>query len=245
MGYTLFSKYYDELTQNINYEDRARYFDAIIKKNCIEGNLLLDLACGTGSLSIELARLGYDVVGVDSSADMLSHAMQKKEQCDNDILFINQSMEDLELFSAVDVVVCALDSVNHITDYSKLCTAFEKISQYLNDDGLFIFDVNSKYKHECLLSNKTYIYDCESVYCVWQNSVSRDDVIDIELDFFENIGDETYKRGGEKFAERYYSGNEIKIALEKAGMHIVAIYSDDTMASPNENSQRLIYTARK
>lgn len=243
-GYTLFARYYDELTENISYYNRAEYFDKIIKQNNVKGKKILDLACGTGSLSIELAKLKYKVIGVDGSTDMLSEAMNKRYEQNVDILFIHQAMENLELFEAQDVIICALDSINHITDINTLQKAMRKISLYLNTDGIFIFDVNSKYKHYNLLSAKTYVYDCENVYCVWQNSETENNIVNIDLDFFER-NDDIYYRNSESFSERYYSEDELRMILKNAEMEVIDIYGDDSFNPPNDKTQRLIFTAKK
>ena len=245
-GYSVFAKYYDELTQNISDKDRADFFAELIKRKNVGGKRLLDLACGTGSLSFELARLGFDVIGADGSEDMLAFAAQKNYSCaENErAFFINQSMEELELPYKADIIVCALDSVNHITDIQSLEKAFKRAFNNLSDDGIFIFDVNSEYKHYNLLSDKIYVYDCENVYCVWQNSVSKDNIIKISLDFFENSGD-VYRRSFEEFSERFYAQEELEKALFAAGLKITDVYGDDRFESPTQTTQRLIYTAEK
>lgn len=134
-GYGSFAKYYDQLTQNISYGERAAYFDAIIKQNMDSASVIADLACGTGSLSFELADLGYDVVGVELSEDMLSVAMQKKmERPDlpfTNPLFVCQDLCELELYSPVDAAVCALDSINHITEPESVRKMFRQVGEYV------------------------------------------------------------------------------------------------------------------
>ena len=146
-GYGSFAKYYDQLTQNISYGERAAYFDTIIKQNMDSASVVADLACGTGSLSFELADLGYDIVGVELSEDMLSVAMQKKmERPDlpfTNPLFICQDLCELELYSPVDAAICALDSINHITDPESVRQMFRQVGEYVRPGGLFLFDVNT------------------------------------------------------------------------------------------------------
>ncbi len=243
-GYGVFAKYYDELTQNISYSERAKFFSELIKREGVKGKNLLDLACGTGSLSFELARLGFDVIGADGSEDMLAVASQKSYLSKKPVLFINQPMERLELISKQDIIICALDSVNHITDTALLTGAFNRVSENLSQDGAFIFDVNSEYKHFNLLSGKTYVYDCENVYCVWQNGVSGKNIIEIELDFFEKTKN-VYRRSSEQFSERFYTYNELNAMLGSAGLEITAVFGDDSFCPPDDKTQRLIYVAKK
>ena len=168
MSYNTFASFYDELTDNISYPARAAYFDSIIRRWCPKASILLDLACGTGTLSIELARLGYDVVGTDGSEQMLSEAMQNKaralygedfereEPSDPSIerlLFLCQPMQQLDMYGTIDAAVCALDSLNHITDPAVVQKVFDRVSLFMNPGAVFVFDVNSVYKHREVLGN--------------------------------------------------------------------------------------------
>lgn len=247
MMYSAFAGFYDELTGNISYEERARYFDSIIKEWNTEGPILLDLACGTGSLSVELSKLGYDVIGVDHSADMLSVALEKKYEAQQDILFLCQDMTELDLYGTVDTTVCALDSINHVTDPEKVKQIFQRVSLFTVPGGLFLFDVNSPYKHRCVLGNNTFVYDCESVYCVWQNELEEaTDTVRIHLDFFayDEEGD-CYTRSSEQFSERSYDPRWLEQLLDESGFDVLAVYGDDSKEAPKEDTQRLIFVARK
>ena len=163
--YNNFALYYDSLTSNISYKKRAEYFNQLIIKHMGNANLLLDLACGTGELSTEFNRLGYDVTGVDISEEMLSIALDKQYDNKTDILYLCQDMTKLDLYGTMDVAVCALDSLNHITENEKIQTIFDRLSLFITNDGLLIFDVNTLYKHEKILGNNTFVYDMENVYC--------------------------------------------------------------------------------
>lgn len=179
--------------------------------------ILLDLACGTGSLSIELARLGYDVVGTDASQQMLSEAMLKKEialygenferEEPSDpgiakLLFLCQPMQELDMYGTLDAAVCALDSLNHVTDPQVVQRIFDRVSLFLNPGAVFVFDVNSVYKHREVLGNNVFVFDREDVYCVWQNSLQPDGVqVQMDLDFFAyHEDDDTYTAPARAFA---------------------------------------------
>ncbi len=247
MMYSAFAGFYDELTGNISYKERANYFDAIIKEFHTEGPILLDLACGTGSLSVELSRLGYDVIGVDNSADMLSVALEKKYETGEDILYLCQDMTELDLYGTVDTTICALDSINHVTDPKAVRKIFQNVSLFTVPGGLFIFDVNSPYKHREVLGNNTFVYDCENVYCVWQNEYEEESgIVNISLDFFSyDEESDSYQRSSERFKERSYEPAWLEQLLDKCGFDILALYADDSREAPKEDSQRLIYVARK
>ena len=247
MMYSAFAGFYDELTGNISYEERAKYFDAIIKEFYTEGPILLDLACGTGSLSVELSRLGYDVIGVDNSADMLSVAMQKRYETGQDILFLCQDMTELDLYGTVDTTVCALDSINHVTDPKHVRKFFQGVSLFTVPGGLFLFDVNSPYKHRQVLGNNTFVYDVDSVYCVWQNEYEEETgIVNISLDFFAyDEESDSYSRSSEQFRERSYEPQWLEALLDETGFDVLAVYGDDSREAPKEDTQRLIYVARK
>ncbi len=244
-SYNRFASCYDLLTQNIDYKKRAEYFDKIIKQNKVSGKILVDLACGTGTLSECFEDLGYDVVGVDISEQMLSVAMDKKFNKQSNIIYLNQSMQELDLFGTIDIAVCALDSINHLTKPEDVISAFLRVSLFLSEDGIFIFDVNSVYKQKEVLSDNTFVYDCEDVYCVWQNTPKENNITEISLDFFE-YDDKTnsYYRYKESFCERAYTHEEILSFMETAGLELIALYGDDSFCEPSENTQRLIYVTR-
>lgn len=244
-SYGNFAPFYDELTGNIDYEKRGRYFHKILQQHGKEKGILLDLACGTGSLSEFFARLNYEVIGVDASEEMLSVAMEKKLETGSDIVYLCQRMEELDLFGTVDIVLCALDSLNHITDAETLQRVFERISLFLNEDALFLFDMNTVYKHETILGNQTFVYDMDSVYCVWQNRLLPEHVVEIELDLFEyDKENDCYYRSQESFSERAYSRETVLSLLEQAGFELLEEYEGDTFSPPGRETQRVVYAAR-
>lgn len=251
MSYDTFAKYYDLLTDDISYEQRADYFHKLLKSCKLPGSILLDLACGTGNLSFALSSFGYEVIGVDASPEMLSIAMQKQEvHPENKVLFLCQKMEELDLYGTIDVAVCALDSLNHITDKQILQSVLDKVSLFLHPQGFFIFDVNTVYKHREILGNQTFVFDREDVYCVWQNSFAlesnQDNIVEINLDFFEYDEEhDSYYRSSESFCERAYTHKELCEMLENSGMEIVSCFGADTMDPPADNAQRLVYIVKK
>ena len=262
MSYNTFAGFYDELTDDISYPRRAAYFDRVIQKFHPGASILLDLACGTGSLSIELARLGYDVVGTDASQQMLSEAMLKKEialygenferEEPSDpgiakLLFLCQPMQELDMYGTLDAAVCALDSLNHVTDPQVVQRIFDRVSLFLNPGAVFVFDVNSVYKHREVLGNNVFVFDREDVYCVGQNSLQPDGVqVQMDLDFFAyHEDDDTYTRTSESFCERAYTDGEIRQFIEKSGLKLVAAYAADSFDPVEEKTQRIVYVAQK
>ncbi|MEE1279632.1 MAG: methyltransferase domain-containing protein, partial [Oscillospiraceae bacterium] len=202
--YEAFAPFYDGLTNNVDYAHLSSYFDKIIKENGNGGNLLLDLACGTGSLSFELADKGYDVISVDASEQMLSEAMRKPHTFGNPT-FLNQTMQNLDLFGTIDAAVCCLDSINHLSSKVDVKRAIGRVALFMNAGGLFIFDVNTIYKHREILGDNTFVYDTDDVYCVWQNAYCQNDgSVEISLDFFKSQKNGTYLREQESFCEYIY-----------------------------------------
>lgn len=243
--YSEFAYNYDALMTDVDYQKRTEYLCSLFKKFDKMPTLMLDLACGTGAFSNSFAAKGVSVIGVDISYDMLALAREKSLQVGNDILYLCQDASQLDLYGTVDGAICCLDSLNHITDYEKFCQALARVALFLEKDRLFIFDVNTPYKHKEILGNNTFVIDNENVYCVWQNEyVEKDNIVEINLDFF-TADDEVYFRTSENFCERAYTVQEIDNALTKAGLKIEAVFADMATESPSEKTERIIYVTRK
>ncbi len=246
-GYSVFARYYDELTANIDYRKRAEYFHAIIRKfKTTKENILLDLACGTGSISEEMAKLGYDVIGVDYSEEMLGMAIEKKFDSGLPIQYLCQDMRSIDMFGTVDVTICALDSINHLSSIDDVRKVFQRVSLFAEPNGLFIFDVNTLYKHREILADNTFTYETDNVYCVWENSLNRStDEVKMNLEFFERLENGLYSRSSDNFSEKAYSEETLENLLAETGFELIAKYGDDSFDSPAEDTQRIVYTARK
>ena len=248
-----FARHYDSLTTNVNYPARARYFDCIIKKasNGQGGNILLDLACGTGNLSWRFAAMGYQVIGVDASSDMLAAAAVKAGETAlsegrSPPLFLCQSMQELDLYGSVDACVCALDSVNHLPDFSAVKAAFSRVSLFLAPGGVFVFDTNTRHKHKNILADNAFVYKSGKVVCLWQNAYHpQNDRVDISLDFFTPQEDGLYQRETQQFSERVYTHWQLRRALSNAGLNLLAVYEENTLRTPGKQAERVVYLARK
>ncbi|WP_040197704.1 class I SAM-dependent DNA methyltransferase [Candidatus Soleaferrea massiliensis] len=240
--YHKFAEYYDLLTADVDYKSRAGYFNRIIRQHLPDAKLLLDLGCGTGSLSVELAACGYDVIGIDASEEMLSKAMQKSPP---EILYLCQDMREIDLYGTIDAAVCALDSINHLEDEEDVLDTFQGVSLFSNPGALFVFDVNTPYKHREVLADNSFVYETDAVFCTWQNTYHQeDDVVEIDLDFFEPDG-QCYRRYSEYFCERAYQPEQLEMLLEKAGFELLHIHHEDSLDEPKPDSERLIFVARK
>ena len=243
MAYNSFAEYYDLLTSNIDYKEIAEYYDRLNEKFGGKKGILLDLACGTGSLSVLFSEMGYDVIGVDISPEMLSIAVSKEHE---GIEYLCQSMTELDMFGTIDGTVCSLDSINHLSGIDEVKQTFEKVSLFSNKDALFMFDVNTLYKHENVLGDNTFVYDTDEVYCVWQNEYMGDGRTDIYLDFFaEDKESRMYDRYSDDFSETAYPAELIARLLNEAGFELCACYEYLTENQPNEESEKLTFVARK
>lgn len=245
MSYNSFAGFYDELTFNVDYKKRAGYVGAILQRYGIGDGLLLDLACGTGSMAIEFSKMGYEVIATDASADMLMEAQNKAYDEGCNIMFLCQRMEQTDLYGTVRAVVCALDSLNHLPNVEALRQTFGRLRNFVDDGGIMVFDVNTLYKHQKVLGNNTFVYDEKNVFCVWQNRLLPDEkTVNINLDFFCKNGS-LYERFTENFNETAFTDGEITSAVEDAGFRVVERLGELSDQSPTDHTQRVYYVVRR
>ncbi len=245
MSYSSFANVYDALTLNVDYKKRAEYVASILRDFNINDGLLLDLACGTGSMAIEFSKMGYEVIATDASAEMLMEAQNKAYEEEQSIMFLCQKMQETDLYGTVRAIVCALDSINHLRNTDELNQTFSVLKNFIDDGGIMVFDVNTPYKHQKVLANNTFIYDEKNVYCVWQNSLMQDErTVNINLDFFVKDG-EAYQRFNENFCEIAFSDEEITSAVEKNGFKVIKRYRDLSCGGPKEDTERVYYVVRR
>lgn len=246
MSYSSFAAFYDSLQSDVMYEQRAGYIAKLFKKYDRLPTQLLDVACGTGGFSLQFAKMGMSVTAADPSPEMLSVAQKKASATDLDIMLVCQSARDTKLPYAVDGAVCCLDSINHIIDKRELKASFRAVAAAVKDGGLFIFDVNTPFKHRNILSGNTFVIENDDVYCVWQNSdCEKNGIVGICLDFFGKDADGKYIRTTEEFAERAYTDEEIRGMLEPAGLEVVAVLGDMSFKAPKAYDERVIYVTKK
>ncbi len=257
-GYNAIARVYDKLNAEIDYSEWADFiekcFDKFLDKR---PDLLLDLACGTGRMTRELAARGYDMIGIDGSEDMLAVAMSKNpEEEDQRILYLKQDMREFELYGTVGAIVSCLDSINYILDEKDLSRVFSLAHNYLDPDGLFIFDVNTPYKFENIYSDNAYILEdeiCEEygdeteryeVYCGWQNFYDKKtSLCEFYLTLFEEL-DGKYLRSDEHQTERCYSEDILRAALENNGFEIIGFFGGYDFSEPKSDTQRWYIVAK-
>ena len=244
-GYDKFALFYDRLTANVNYSAIADLVDGLIKKHSDYDEVVLDLACGTGSLSEKLAEKGYDVVGVDNSAEMLDAAQKRFDKTELPVTLLLQDMTELELWGAVDCTVCLLDSLNHLNNNNQLEKAFERVSMYTCAGGLFVFDLNTEYKHRQVLADNAFNYDLDGVFCAWQNELEDNGDIHVFLDFFEKGSDGKYTRYSDDFVEILFDDDFVENSLIKNGFEVIGKYDDFSLEKVNNKTQRVLWVCKK
>jgi SAM-dependent methyltransferase len=244
--YEALASFYDALNPDVDYTAWADFVNKIIDKfGKIETKLVLDLACGTGSMSVELSKLGYEVIGVDLSAEMLMEAQNKAYENEQSILFLNQDMSELDLYGTVDAVVCCLDSINYLTDEEKLKKSLALVNNFMNDGGLFIFDVNTPYKFRNIYGNNAYILESDDVLCAWQNTFDeKTSICDFDLSFFVEKKNGMYERFDESQREKMYTDAQLREMLKNASFEVLGVYSSYDFKEYTETDERWYYVCR-
>lgn len=236
-AYGKFAGVYDQLMLDVPYGQIAELIDREIKVQKLNNRIVLDLACGTGTLTGLLCQKGYEMIGADSSTEMLIKAREKNPG----VLFLNQPMEELELYGTVGAIVCCLDSLNYLTEDGALNTVFKLCNNYLEPGGLLLFDVNSEYKFEHILSDNVFTFDSEDIYYTWENDYSAEErLCDFYLTFFVKQGN-VYERFDEMHTERCYSDGEICRALEQNGFSVKKKCDGFTNKKATTDSERVFY----
>lgn len=235
---------YDRLTNDVDYEATVAFYKEILKMERVHPRTAADLACGTGSVAAILARDGLQVIGVDMSEDMLTVAFDKTVDMENRPVFVCQRLQDLHLRRAVDLAVCALDSMDYITDPGDCKKAILRIYKALNPGGIFIFDVNTPQKLRNM-DGQVFLDEDEDVYCVWRGEFDEQtNICSYGMDLFQRRGD-SWHRSFEEHREYAYSAETLVGFLKEAGFTAVEVYGDRRLEAPNENDQRIYLKARK
>lgn len=247
-SYTGFASLYDLFMDNIPYKEWSIYLMDLLKEHNITDGIILDLGCGTGNITQFLAESGYDMIGIDNSDEMLNIALDKKYENELDILYLNQDMRSFELYGTVAAIVSICDSMNYITEYEDLIKVFKLANNYLDPKGLFIFDLNTIYKYR-QMGDCTIAENRENGSFIWENTFYNDTNINqYDLTIFarlEEDKDNLFEKFEETHIQRAYSLDEIKNAIESAGMTFVTAYDAFTHNPANENSERIYIIAQE
>lgn len=247
-AYTNFAEVYDTFMDNVPYEEWADDIQDILKEYQIEEGLVLDLGCGTGSMTELLAEKGYDMIGVDNSEEMLELALKKRMESGHDILYLLQDMREFELYGTVRAIVSVCDCVNYITEEEELTGMFRLADNYLDPGGIFIFDFNTEYKYRELLGDQVIAEDRQECSFIWDNYYDdREKLNEYELTLFVKCegGKDLYRKYQEIHYQRAYTLEQIRRLVEASGLKFAAAYDAYTKNSPSDTSERICVVARE
>ena len=241
-----FARVYDKFTENTEVEGRAAFTVELLRKYGVNDGFVLDLACGTGRLSEALIRAGYDLICTDVSEDMLAEARRRLQPYGEKALILQQDMRAIDLYGTVRACVCSLDSVNHLISAEDVRRVFALVSLFTEPGGVFVFDVNSVYKHEAVLADNTFVYEDDTDLLVWQNEYDPGDrTVQMLIDVFSLRPDGAYDRFSEEITERAYTVEELTEMLSGAGFREICVFGDRRTAPPDETEERIWFAALK
>lgn len=246
-AYQSFAKVYDMFMNDVPYEEWADYVQELLREYDVKDGLVLELGCGTGSLTEILSARGYDMIGVDNSGDMLKIALDKKMESGQDILYLLQDMREFELYGTVRAVISICDSMNYITEEEDLLTVFKLVNNYLDPGGVFIFDLNTIYKYREIMGECTIAENRENGSFIWDNYFDEEeDMNEYDLTLFIPEGEDgLFRKYEETHYQRGYELDTIKDLLREAGMVFVAAYDAFTKEPPKEDSERIYVIAKE
>ena len=245
-AYSGFAKVYDLFMDNIPYEEWTDYVKELLAEEGIKEGILLDLGCGTGSVTELLAESGFDMIGIDNSEEMLEIAMEKREESGHDILYLLQDMREFELYGTVKGVVSICDSMNYILDDEDLLDVFKLVHNYLDNEGIFIFDMNTMYKYEQILADNTFAEDREESSFIWENYYDEEEEINqYDLSLFVQEKDGRYRKYEETHLQRAYEQQCVEELIKESGLELLHVYDAFTKDLPAEDSQRIYFVCRR
>lgn len=253
-AYSSFAQVYDTFMDNVCYDDWSKYLIGLLRKYGILDGIVLDMGCGTGNITERLAKENYNMIGIDNSEEMLNIAIKKRmelptEKEENKILYLLQDMREFELYGTVAAVVSICDSINYIISEKELLKVFKLVNNYLDKQGVFIFDLNTEYKYDIILSDNVIAENREDVSFIWENYYDRAEKInEYNLTIYVKEGTKNsslFRRYNEIHYQRAYSLETIKKLLEEAGMEFVATYDAFSEEKPKEDSERIYVIARE
>ena len=243
-AYHALAQSYDRLTNDVDYAATVDFYLEIQRREGLSPKTAVDLACGTGSVSVLLAQKGLRVTAVDMSADMLAEAAQKAAGMENPPFFVNQRLEQLQLPRGVDLAVCALDSLDYITDPEDCAEAIRRVYRVLNPGGIFIFDVNTPEKLRAM-DGQVFLDEDDDVFCVWRGEFDEEtNICSYGMDLFQRCGG-VWHRTFEEHREYAYSQAQLTGYLKQAGFTRIEVYADRKFEAPAPGEQRIYFKARK
>lgn len=245
-AYEEFALVYDIFQDNVDYEAWAAYLQGRLTDFGIRDGLVLDLGCGTGTMTELLASAGYDMIGVDGSEEMLLRAAEKRAESGHSILYLLQDMTEFELYGTVRAVVSVCDSLNYLLEEEELLQTFRLVNNYLDPGGIFIFDMNTEFKYRELLGSCTIAENREEGSFIWENDFDEESGInEYDLTLFVRREDGLYEKSEEVHYQKAWLSEKVKELLEAAGMTVIAVYDAYSQEPPRPDSERLTFIARE
>lgn len=245
--YSCFATVYDELMDNIPYDDWFVYLHDLLVTNGVSSGIVAELGCGTGQITERMASSGYDMIGIDNSISMLDIANTKKAANNSSALYLCQDMREFELYGTVAAIISICDSINYITDESDLLKVFMLVENYLDPNGIFIFDFNTRHYYRDIVADSTIAEDRDNISFIWDNYYDEDSNInELALSLFVQEADsKLYRKYEELHYQRGYTLNEIISLIEKSGLALVNAYDAFTKKAATENSERIYIIAKE
>ena len=242
--YGSFAFVYDSFMDNVPYDQWAGRYEEILRQYGIKDGILLDLGCGTGNMTLRFCQKGYDMIGIDCSVDMLEVAREKSEGMD--ILYLEQDMREFELYGTVKAVICVCDSINYILDPEEVEQVFRLVDNYLDPEGIFLFDFNTDYKYREIIGSQVIAEDREEMSFIWDNDYDEESRInEYELSLFIRKQDDLYRKYQELHYQRGYTLEEMKEALSHAGLLFLSAEDGEEGGPVTETTGRILITARE
>lgn len=244
--YNDFARVYNTFMGDTPYERWVQFIEDQMKKANIEPKIVCDLGCGTGTMCEMFAERGIDMIGIDCSEEMLMVARESASDKGLEILYLNQDMTDFELYGTVDMIYSSCDSLNYLLEEEEVLQTFKLVNNYLEKDGLFIFDINTLYKYENILGDKVFTEQTENAAYIWENLFDPEDGInEYAVNFFVQDEDGRYTRTEEIHYEKAYTIDTIKRLLDEAGLELIGIYDDYTDKPWQEETIRATFVAKE
>ena len=249
-AYTDFASVYDQFMDETPYEKWCENVLSVLRENQIEDGLVLELGCGTGSMTELLATNGYDMIGVDCSEEMLFIAQEKKIESGHDILYLNQDMRTFELYGTVRAIVSVCDSLNYLLEDEDVISCFQLVNNYLDPKGIFFFDFNTAYKYEEVIGDTVIAENRDECSFIWENFYDVEERInEYDLTVFvreeDKSGEDMFRRFQETHFQRGYTLEEMKHFMEAAGLEFVKAFDADTLQEVTDKSERIYCVARE
>ena len=245
-AYSGFAKVYDLFMDNIPYEEWTDYVKELFAEEGVKDGILLDLGCGTGSVTELLAKSGFDMIGIDNSEEMLEIAMEKRAESGLDILYLLQDMREFELYGTVKGVVSICDSMNYILDDEDLLDVFKLVHNYLDNEGIFIFDMKTMHEYANVMSDNTFAEDREESSFIWENYYDEEEEINqYDLSIFVKEEDGRYRKYEETHLQRAYEQQCVEELIKESGLELLHVYDAFTRELPAEDSQRIYFVCRR